>query len=190
MKLSNTLLTEFAEIIAANNKRGKSETITYGTIEEEDGIKYVKIDGSDCRTPVLAAADTKVGERVIVMVKNHTAIVTGNLSSPAARVEEVREISGLSDDVKNRLATMEIKMDDVTETVLRHDDDIDNLQKNVLSLTDKQLENSEELVSVKDDIQLIKDTQAQQAETIALLLQDMATIKQDLEEIKGLLTTP
>lgn len=93
MGLSSDLISQFVK--ATNDKkRRKTETIVYGTIVISDGVKYVKLDGSDLLTPVETTANTKAGERVTVMIKNHTAMVTGNISSPAARVDDVK---GLED---------------------------------------------------------------------------------------------
>ena len=90
MSLSNELISQFAKIVSK-----KDDTIgekkLYGTFVEHNGKKYVKLDGSELLTPVIQTADAKQDERVSVTIKNHTAIVTGNLSSPAARTGDVQE---------------------------------------------------------------------------------------------------
>ena len=48
--------------------------------------------------------DAKAGERVTVRLKNHTATVTGNITSPAARVETVKVVVDSVTDVENILA--------------------------------------------------------------------------------------
>ena len=53
----------------------------------------MKLDGSELLTPVIQTAAAKDGERVTVTVKNRTAVVTGNLSSPAARSGDVEDLS-------------------------------------------------------------------------------------------------
>lgn len=45
-------------------------------------------------TPFTMTAQAEPGERVSIKIKNHTATVTGNISSPAARVGTVEEIEG------------------------------------------------------------------------------------------------
>ena len=90
MGLSNDLVSQFAKIVN-NEKKTKKETTLYGTFVIRDGKKYVKLDGSDLLTPVMQTADAKNDERVSVTIKNHTAIVTGNVSSPAARTGDVEE---------------------------------------------------------------------------------------------------
>lgn len=90
MNLPSSLLSQFAKV--TNDKRGKSERTLYGTVVEKDGGTYVKLDGSDILTPVYTTVDTLNGERVMVTLKNHTAIIIGNMTSPAARSEDVQHI--------------------------------------------------------------------------------------------------
>ena len=90
MSLSSDLISKFVEI--TNDKpESKKETIVYGTIVLNDGSKYVKMDGSDLLTPISSTTDVEDGERVTVMIKDHSAIVTGNISSPSARTSTVQE---------------------------------------------------------------------------------------------------
>ena len=90
MKLSSDLISQFVKATKDENKTQK-ETTVYGTVVY-DGRPYVRLDGSDLLTPVSTTADVHDGERVTVMIKNHTATVTGNISSPAARTDTVKEI--------------------------------------------------------------------------------------------------
>ena len=91
MGLSNDLISQFIKVTNDNTKK-KNESIAYGTIKDYNNSKYVKLDGSDLLTPIASTVDAKDGERVTVMIKNHTAIVTGNMSSPAARTDDVKDI--------------------------------------------------------------------------------------------------
>ena len=111
MPLSSDLVSQFAKI-TKDNKRAKTETTVYGTIVDYGDSKYVRLDGSDLLTPVTMTVDAKAGERVTVRLKNHTATVTGNITSPAARVETVKVVVDSVTDVENILA------DTVTTEVL------------------------------------------------------------------------
>ena len=91
MALSYDLVSLFAKITKAPEVENREETI-YGTVVEYDGANYVKLDGSDVLTPMAKTADVKAGERVIVRIKDHSATVTGNISSPAARTDDVIEL--------------------------------------------------------------------------------------------------
>lgn len=90
MALSSDLISQFVQI--TQEKKESKETTVYGTIVEYDGGKYVRLDGSDLLTPISTTADALNGERVTVMIKNHTALVTGNISSPSARTDTVKEM--------------------------------------------------------------------------------------------------
>lgn len=92
MDLSNDLISQFVKITNDNTKKAASEVTVYGTVVEDNGVKYVKIDGSDLLTPVETTTDMVDGERVTVMIKNHSATVTGNISSPAASSATVADI--------------------------------------------------------------------------------------------------
>lgn len=89
MSLSSDLISQFVKVTKDDKKTAK-ETTVYGTTVEYNGSMYVKFDGSDLLTPVSTTTDAQPGERVTVMIKNHTATVTGNVSSPAARTDDVK----------------------------------------------------------------------------------------------------
>lgn len=91
MALSSDLVSQFVQVTKPTNTN--TETTVYGTICISHGKKYVKLDGSNLLTPISLTADAIEGERVTVMIKNHRAIVTGNISSPAARVDDVNAIN-------------------------------------------------------------------------------------------------
>lgn len=94
MNIPNELVSQFAKV--TRTKKEKTDRSFYGTIVEKDGKTYVQLDGSNVLTPAFdrfaSTVDIRDGNRVIVMIKNHAAIVTGNISSPAARSEDVKVI--------------------------------------------------------------------------------------------------
>lgn len=98
MVLSNDLVSQFAKVTKIEEP--KRETICYGTIVTVDGKKCVQLDGSGVITPILSTAEANNGERVTVMIKNHTAIVTGNITSPSARSDDVRNITVAINGIK------------------------------------------------------------------------------------------
>ena len=110
MDLSSELISELVKITNDENKDGKKETTVYGTIVEYDSSNYVQLDGSDLLTPVITTADIKPGDRVMVVIKNHTAVVTGNVSSPSASSGVVREIG-------NQISEFEIVIAGKVDTV-------------------------------------------------------------------------
>ena len=92
MSLSSDLISEFVKV-TKDDEKPKSETIVYGTTVVYDGSTYVKLDGSELLTPVSTTSATENGERVTVMIKDHTATITGNMSSPSARSGDVEDIT-------------------------------------------------------------------------------------------------
>ena len=82
MALSSDLISQLVKV----NKEPKkpSESTAYGTTVVYEGRTYVQLDGSDLLTPVNTTSSVKDGDRVTVLIKNHSATVTGNMSDPAA----------------------------------------------------------------------------------------------------------
>lgn len=100
MNLSQDIITAFVKI-TNDNKKKNTETTLYGTTVIQNGSKFVKIDGSDVLTPVQSTAVIRSGARVTIMLKDHQAIVTGNLTDPSASSGDVSDIG----DVEARLET-------------------------------------------------------------------------------------
>lgn len=109
MALSHELISQFAKIVKEDKKQS-SESTVYGTVVTDgNGNKYVKLDGSDQLTPLSdderPSADStttsaNAGERVSVLIKNHTATVTGNISSPAVRTGDFNDLNDQVTDIK------------------------------------------------------------------------------------------
>lgn len=92
MELSSDLIREFAKNTKDEPEINTGATV-YGTFRvQEDGSQFVQIDGSDTRTPVVSTVECKNGDRVTVLVKDHRAIVTGNLSDLSVSTTTVEEI--------------------------------------------------------------------------------------------------
>lgn len=109
MALSHELISQFAKIVK-DDKKQNSESTVYGTVVTDgNGNKYVKLDGSDQLTPLTdserpsadsTTASANDGERVSVLIKNHTATVTGNISSPSVRSEDFKNLDDQVTDIK------------------------------------------------------------------------------------------
>ena len=91
MALSNELISQFVEVTADTAEK-QTESTVYGKIIVQDNTKYVQIDGSDLLTPISSTADVQNGERVTVLIKDHKAVVSGNITSPSASSTTVTEI--------------------------------------------------------------------------------------------------
>lgn len=84
MELDSRLLRQFAEVANGNRETGEAENTAYGTVVKNGEVTYVRLDGTELLTPVSMAMDAEDGDRVVVTIKNHTATITGNVSSPAS----------------------------------------------------------------------------------------------------------
>ena len=168
MELSNDLLSQFAKITNDNKKEEKEVTV-YGTTVTDNGKQYVRLDGSDRLTPISTTTDMKPDERVTVMIKNHTAIVTGNLSSPAARTDDVKEQG-------NKISEFEIVMAYKVTT-----EDLEAVNATIESLKAK-VGNFTEMNAVLAQIETL---QAKFAELDHVSAQDMEVINAEIEHIQA-----
>ena len=91
MALSNELISQFVKATKDNTKTKTDKTV-YGTIVEYNGSKYVRLDGSELLTPISSTSKVDNDERVIVTIKNHTATVTGNITSPSGKASDIETI--------------------------------------------------------------------------------------------------
>ena len=115
MGISADLAYEFAKVTNDTTKN-KDETTVFGTIVEYGGKKYVRIDGSDRMTPYTSTADVKLGERVIVLLKNHSATVTGNVTSPSASSKDLSDTNKKVADIGSQISEFEIVIADKVST--------------------------------------------------------------------------
>lgn len=82
MSLSNDLISQFVKTTTTKKETNKEST-SYGVVVIDGGNTYVKLDGSDILTPTSLTTMAKDGDRVMVTIKNHSAVITGNLSDPS-----------------------------------------------------------------------------------------------------------
>ena len=93
MALSTDLISQFVKVTKDETKDNKGSTV-YGEVVKHNGKDYVKIDGSDLLTPVSSASIVvDDGERVAILIKDHTATITGNVTSPAGTDKSVQNVS-------------------------------------------------------------------------------------------------
>lgn len=82
--MSKDLIKQFVKSTKDSDGISK-ETIAYGTVKKENsGDITVLLDGAENPMPVSKAMDAEDGDRVTVSIKNHSAVITGNLTSPAS----------------------------------------------------------------------------------------------------------
>ena len=141
MALSNDLVHEFVKV-TNDGTEIKQESTVYGTIVKLNNAAYVRIDGSDLLTPIISTVAVSDGDRVTVMIKNHTATVTGNTSSPAAKDSD---LSDLSNVVADKVSTEELEAEKARISDLEADNLTvkDKLTANEAYISDLQADNVE-----------------------------------------------
>lgn len=163
MPLSSELVSQFAKL-ASNKPKEEKESTVYGTTVIQNGNKYVKLDGSELLTPASFTTNIADGERVTVLIKNHMAVVTGNITSPAARTSEVEEVG-------DKVDAAEAAVKDLTA---------DNLKVN------QRLEAQEgSIKNLSADNVTINGTLSAQEASIGNLKAENATISGKLEAAEG-----
>ena len=136
MGLSDELVSQFAKITNDQKVSRIDEVTLYGEVVKCDDSVYVKFDGSDELTPVTTvtekdesgniinfkygAASVKTGDRVSVVLKNHSATITGNLSDPPMGRAEVKInddsiVATVGEKVKVQIDSIGVKINGLTE---------------------------------------------------------------------------
>lgn len=177
MALSHELISQFAKIVKYDKKQSAESTV-YGTVVTDgNGNKYVKLDGSDQLTPLTdnerpsadsTTASVNDGERVSVLIKNHTATITGNVSSPSVRSEDFKNLDDQVTDIK--------KFDIViAERVQANEGYIKKLQTDKADVSDLTAANAKitELETKKASIEELNSAKAE--------ITDLKTTKLDTE---------
>lgn len=91
MALDPHIIQDFVQMQKADPP--KPDSIVNGVIgvrgEGDDKQFYVKIDGSEIETPISNLTNYSAGDKVQVMIKNHTAIINGNFTAPSVTDEQL-----------------------------------------------------------------------------------------------------
>lgn len=115
MSLSRDLISQFVKT-TNDTKKSNEETTLYGTATKFNGKMYAKLDGSDRLTPIDTTVDVKEGERVTVLIKNHTATITGNVSSPSARTDDLKDTNKKVEEANTKIGTFATVLADKVDT--------------------------------------------------------------------------
>lgn len=151
MALSDKLVSQFAKL-TNSKEESKTESIVYGTVFKQGDSAFVKIDGADTLTPVISTMVIKDGDRVTVMIKNHKAIVTGNITSPGAQNSDL-------EDIVDEITEVEILIADKvsTEELEAEKGRIDDLIADTVLIKDKLTANEAEIDDLVADNVMINN---------------------------------
>lgn len=146
MSLSNDIISQFVKITNDSNNESKKDTITYGVVSKKEGDKaYVILDGTrpdgsgnKSAVPVSTTVAVNVNDRVIVMIKNHSAVVTGNLGNPATTTDYVDTETGkvvqAAQQAETKANEANNKVTELSGTVIAVRADVEELTADVAAI--------------------------------------------------------
>lgn len=165
MGLSSDLISQFVKI-TQDKQETKKETTAYGKIIKQGDKAYVQLDGSDLLTPITTTTVVKDDDRVLVTIKDHTAIVTGNITNPSASDGDVQTVKEEVTEIGNKISEFEIVIADKVTT--------EQLEAEIARI-DKLIADEIDAVNGK-------------FETIEAKVADIDTIKADIIEVNQKIT--
>ena len=151
----------------------------YGTVVEYKGETYVRFDGSDVLTPIAKTADIRNGERVMVNINNHTATVTGNVTSPSARQADVESAEG-------KILVLETDSLEVKEWMSVKGADIETLKAKNVEINGKLDVNYADILDLKANKMSVTEADLKYATIVNLnaATADISDLKADKMSVK------
>lgn len=176
MGISDELTRQFAKETVGKSDRDTGKTVT-GTAVRYNGSMYVRIDGSDQITPIISSTvGMKEGDRVTVLIKDHTTTVTGNTTAPSISQDDV---NSSNQEIVDKITEVEIlvaekaSIKDLEAESAR----IDDLVADNVTIKDKLTASKAEIDQLKaKDVEISGNLTAQNAE-----IENLKTTKLDTE---------
>lgn len=176
MGISDELTRQFAKETVGKSDRDTGKTVT-GTAVKYNGSMYVRIDGSDQITPIISSTvGMKEGDRVTVLIKDHTTTVTGNTTAPSISQDDV---DSSNQEIVDKITEVEIlvaekaSIKDLEAESAR----IDNLVADNVTIKDTLTASKAEIDQLKaKDVEISGNLTAQNAE-----IENLKTTKLDTE---------
>ena len=185
MALSNELVSRFVKITKDAKKKDSGSTVN-GTVVIYNDNTYVRLDGSGFLTPVSTTTDVVDGDRVTVMIKNHTATITGNISSPSARKTTVLELGAKIEAAEGYIVDLEAENVQINEKLTANSASIKTLETDNVTIN-KKLSAAEASIETLETSKLDADTASITYATISGLeatnasIEELNTKKLDVE---------
>lgn len=191
MGIPSELISQLVKI-NNNTAKKKTESTVYGETVERDGSIYVRFDGSELLTPVSNTANVGPGERVIVLIKNHTATITGNLTSPAARVvtDPVTQKKTVENIDLDGVDSIRVELIEVKE-LLGEKVSLGEIEGEFAAIDELQADNvsvKARLTAVEVDVSNLQADNANIKEKLTAAEGDISTLKADNVTIKDKLS--
>lgn len=177
MSLSKNLINQFVKVVNYEKKESKESTVN-GTYKLIDGVKYVQIDGSDIWTPVNSMVQADDGDRVKVSIKDHNAIITGNITNPSAGSSSVQDLKDTVDDHGNTIKQINNSIEQQGNSIIQIDNSIKQVENTIL-----QYDNT--INQQNNKIQQFENTINQQNNTIEQIGNDISQVGDQIESMNN-----
>ena len=151
MALSHEVVSQFAKLVDNQPKKDEGVTVK-GTYKMIGDIEYVQLDGSDVLTPVESTVEAKTGERVQVLIKDHFATVTGNISSPAARSKDVKDLADIVDEQGNTIQQMDNTIIQQGNSIIQMNTSINQHETTINQHETKINQQGDQIVSINNTV--------------------------------------
>lgn len=106
MQLDRKTIQQFVNAVTPKQDTTPKTYNLFGTIQNVDtegGMCTVQLDGSSVLTSALVGVDVKDGDRVVVMMSDHTATIANNLSNPASAYSAIDIVTDLEEFVRETI---------------------------------------------------------------------------------------
>ena len=175
MSLSSDLASQFAKV-TNDSSRNTNGTKLYGTITMLGEVPHVKLDGTEELTPVSRTVEVAEGDRVEVMIANHSATVTGNLTDPSIGIMRAgnleSKITQTAEQIQLQVSDLEKKLDSkITQTATEIRSEVSDLDGRF----------SENITTVENGIRNhMANSLASMSDTLTGLSNDLTGLGEDL----------
>ena len=175
MGLSSELASQFAKV-TNDSSRNTNGTKLYGTITMLGEVPHVKLDGTEELTPISRTVEVAEGDRVEVMIANHSATVTGNLTDPSIGIVRAgnleSKITQTAEQIQLQVSDLEKNLDSkITQTATEIRSEVSDLDGRF----------SENITTVEDGIRNdMTNSLASMSDTLTGLSNDLTGLGEDL----------
>lgn len=179
MALSSDVIREFAKQAIGETETVSTSKEVTGTACEYNGKIYVQMDGTDQLTPIQSSTvGMKAGDRVTVLIQDHTARVTGNVTDPSSQKST---FENFSEDTNNKISEFETviagKVD--TDSLNAANARIDALITDNVLVKEKLTATEADISTLKTDKADVTDLKAATADIDALKADSLTVSKAD-----------
>lgn len=172
MALSHDVVSQFAKMV--NKPEEKKEETIKGTFQLINGKEYVKLDGSNIYTPVTSTVEAENGDRVNVLLKDHAALLTSNITSPSARNKDVTALRDEVDEQGNVIKQMDNSITQQGNSIIQINNAI-NEQNNIINAHGNRIDAQDNIIQQHgnvieqhgDDITSMNNTIVSQGNSIS-----------------------